>query len=210
MQRPFLVLIALILAIVALAFWVREVAPEQEVIPPPAQNDELRVYQNAEYGFSFEYPPELEVGAASASYLLPDTWSVFADPENPDAGVPVVSLMYPGSNEVLSAEMRVGVSTDPETVVACTTAPYDGVLAETDTLNGNQVVALSQSSAAMNHVSHVRAYRIVHDGACYSIERILYGTNPEVYDPPREVPFAQATAESVIDSVSDTFQFTTE
>jgi hypothetical protein len=53
----------------------------------------------------------------------------------------------------------------------------------------------------------VHAFRAVHDGACYAIDLLVFGVNPEVYDPPATPPFSDARAFDAMRAVIRTFAF---
>jgi hypothetical protein len=46
----------------------------------------------------------------------------------------------------------------------------------------------------MSHSLDVHSYRAVRRGACYAIDLLVYGTNPQVFDPPATPPFSRAEA----------------
>lgn len=61
-------------------------------------------------------------------------------------------------------------------------------------LDGVEFLRFEAGDAAMSHYLNVRSYRGVHDGRCYAIDLLVYGTRPEVYEPPATPPFTQEAA----------------
>jgi hypothetical protein len=127
------------------------------------------------------------------SYLAMDGWAVFAPPDNP--GTPLAALVLDGSNEVTSAELRIGRSDAPAAIAACLTpsAEATGPTSSAD-IGGVAFTHFSASDAAMSHYVAVESYRAVQHGHCYAIDLLITGTRPEVYDPPRTPPFSNDVA----------------
>jgi hypothetical protein len=48
---------------------------------------------------------------------------------------------------------------------------------------------------------------VVHGGACYAIDLLVYGVNPQVYDPPATPPFSDADAFEAMRTVLGSFAF---
>ncbi|HET7223673.1 MAG TPA: hypothetical protein VFI81_10775, partial [Rhodanobacteraceae bacterium] len=59
---------------------------------------------------------------------------------------------------------------------------------------GIRFTTFEAADAAMSHHLDVHAYRTVRNGACYAIDLLVFGVNPEVYDPPATPPFSDARA----------------
>ncbi len=168
-------------------------------------SDALSVYTDATYGFSVSYPPGLiATSTFTSSYLLPAYWNIYA-PEG--SGDQVVAIEYPGSNDVLSSELRIGVSDDPTQVMACDKFPQ-GVTVSTHSINGVGFYVGTEQDDAMSHFSHTISYRAVRHNMCFALDLVSFGTNPEVYSPPRSVPFVQNTAEAELEQVVESFTFT--
>lgn len=122
------------------------------------------------------------------SYLAMDAWTLY--PAEGSTGRPLAALVLDGSNDITSAEMRIGRSDSDADVKACTTPPPDAAgRADTADVNGVRTTHFSSSDAAMSHYLSADSYRVVQGGACYAIDLIIAGTRPEVYDPPRTPPF---------------------
>jgi hypothetical protein len=64
----------------------------------------------------------------------------------------------------------------------------------TERINGIEFTTFEAADAAMSHHLHVHAYRTVRDSACYAIDLVVFGVNPQVYDPPATPPFSDAHA----------------
>jgi hypothetical protein len=165
-------------------------------------------YTNTTYGFSISYPNAfIATSTFASSYLLPTDWNIYADQ---GTGEQVVAIEYPGSNDVLSSELRIGVSSDAAQVKSCDTFDTDqtGIKTSTHAINGEEFYIGTASDAAMSHFSYTESYRIVHDGTCYALDLVSFGTDPEVYSPPRSVPFDEKTAEAALEQVAESFVFT--
>ena len=142
-----------------------------------------------------------------SSYLANGAWETFAAPDS--RGEPVLSLTVPGSNHVTDAEIRIGASRDPAEVQRCT-APPSAVRAGSvamQLIHGIDFTTFEAADAAMSHHLDVHALRVVHGGACYAIDLLVYGVNPEVYDPPAMSPFSDAHAFEAMRAVIGTFAF---
>ena len=142
-----------------------------------------------------------------SSYLTNDAWKTFAAPGS--QGEPVLSLTVPGSNHITDAELRIGVSRAPAEVQRCTTPPSAmraGSIA-TQRINGVPFTTFEAADAAMSHHLTVHAWRVVHGGACYAIDLLVFGVNPQVYDPPATPPFSDAKAFAAMRAVIQTFRF---
>lgn len=134
------------------------------------------------------------------SYLAMDAWTLY--PAAGSAGRPLVALVLDGSNDVTSAEMRIGRSDTASDVQACTTPPAEATgTAGTADVGGVRAAHFNSSDAAMSHYLSADSYRVVHGGACYAIDLIIAGTRPEVYDPPRTPPFTQDQAKAALASM---------
>lgn len=144
----------------------------------------------------------------SKSYLQSGTWKTYAGPDS--RGTPVLALTVPGSNSITDAELRIGVSKAPTEVATCTTPPDSvraGSVAKT-TINDIAFTRFEAADAAMSHYLDVHSYRVVHNHACYAIDLLVYGTNPEVYDPPATPPFTRQQAFAQLQQALQGFRFT--
>lgn len=160
------------------------------------------------WGFRINAPPGWTVRQDfQSSYLANGAWKTFAAPDS--QGEPVLSLTVPGSNQITDAEFRIGASRNPAEVQRCT-APPPGVVAgsvATQRINDIPFTTFEAADAAMSHHLTVHAWRVVHGGACYAIDLLVFGVNPEVYDPPATPPFSDAHAFDAMRAVIRTFAF---
>lgn len=134
------------------------------------------------------------LGDFDRSYLGGNRWKADADAD--DTGTPLLALVMDGSNEVTAAELRIGLSGDPDAVAGCAAVPEyaepaGGEMVEVD---GVPFRRFAWSDAGMSHYMEVQAYRAVHRGQCLAIDLLVTGTRPEVYDPPRQPPFQRDAA----------------
>lgn len=126
-------------------------------------------------------------------YLTLDAWKLY--PPAGSTGKPLVAVVVDGSNEVTSAEMRIGRSDTAADISACAAAPDEATgPSDTAVIDGVRFTHFTASDAAMSHYVSAESYRAVHDGACYAIDLIIAGTRPEVYYPPRTPPFTNDAA----------------
>lgn len=161
------------------------------------------------WGIAIKYPEDSFYVTKNPrkSYLQNGTWNTYAGLDS--KGQRIVALVLYGSNDVTDAELRIGASRDPTAVAACT-KPSDalrpGSLGHAK-LDGVDFVTWEAGDAAMSHYLLARSYRAEHVGACYAIDLIVFGTNPEVYDPPRTPPFTRTQAFARLQQVLGGFRF---
>ena len=167
------------------------------------------VYTDTDWNFRIDVASDWKIEHDFAhGYLANGAWKTYAAPD--PHGVPVVALIVPGSNQITSAEIRIGASRDANEVARCT-APPDSVRAgslHSERIDGAEFTTFEASDAAMSHYLDVRSFRSVHDGTCYAIDLLVYGTNPQVYDPPATPPFSKEQAFARMRAVLQSFRFT--
>jgi len=167
-----------------------------------------RAFVNNAWGFRIDVPTGWTLRRDFRSaYLANAAWKTFAAPDS--QGEPVLSLTMPGSNRITDAEIRIGASRAPAEVQRCT-APPSAVVAGSiaaQRIGGVAFATFEARDAAMSHRLGVHAFRAVHDGACYAIDLLVFGVNPEVYDPPATPPFSDARAFDAMRAVIRTFAF---
>lgn len=179
--------------------------------PPAARTSgtDTPTYRDATWRFSIDPPPGWAIHHDfESSYLANGAWKTYADPQS--QGTPVVALVVPGSDRITNAEIRIGVSKSAAEVSHCTAPPEavrPGSLTR-EVIGGVGFVAFAASDAAMSHYLGVHSYRAVHGGACYAIDLLVYGVNPQVFDPPATPPFSREQAFTRMQSVLASFRFT--
>lgn len=168
-----------------------------DAAPAPAP---ASVFSESPAGLRIDTVPGMHaVQDFKRSYLALDSWKLFAEPGS--TGTPLVALVMDGSNEITAAELRVGRSSDAAAVKACLQAPAEATSAtDSVTLAGVPFTHFRSGDAAMSHYLTADSYRAVRDGACYAIDQLIFGTRPEVYDPPRTPPFSEAAAKAQLDT----------
>lgn len=177
--------------------------------PRSVAADRGRQYVDEAWGFRITTPAGWEIRRGFAgSYLADGAWKTYASPGS--RGVAILALVLPGSNGITDAEIRVGASRDPAAIRRCTQPPSavrpDNMGRER--VGGVTFTTFATGDAAMSHWLDVRAYRVVHDGACYALDLLVYGTNPAVYDPPAALPFPRPEAFARMRAIVQTFRFT--
>jgi hypothetical protein len=153
------------------------------------------VFEDARLGI--EVPPMAGMQPRTGvqrDYLAADAWKADAGPDS--RGTPLFALVLDGSNEVTTAELRIGSSDTAAAVAGCDgvpdfARPVGGGTVEVD---GVPFRHFAFSDAAMSHYMEVEAYRAVRGNHCLAIDLLVAGTRPEVYDPPRQPPFDNAEA----------------
>lgn len=184
--------------------------PSQSVIPSATSSasGSSHAFTSDTWGFRIDVPTSWTLRHDfRSSYLANAAWKAFAAPDS--RGEPVLSLTMPGSNKISDAEIRIGASRDPAELQHCTVPPSAvraGSVA-TQRINGTGFTTFEAADAAMNHHLDVHALRVVHGGACYAIDLLVYGVNPEAYDPPATPPFSDAHAFDAMRAVVQTFTF---
>ncbi|MGH8274854.1 MAG: hypothetical protein ACRES9_11505 [Gammaproteobacteria bacterium] len=168
-----------------------------------------KTYINKNYGIAIRYPADFHASSGfSHGYLQNGSWKTYAGPKS--KGQPIVALTLAKSNQVTDAELRIGASRDSQAVATCM-KPSDGARPESPghaVLDGVNFVTFDAGDAAMSHYLDVKSYRAVHDGTCYAIDLLVYGTNPQVYDPPRKPPFTHSKAFARLHAALEGFRFT--
>ena len=170
-----------------------------------SQPQTTKTFNLKSYGFSLTYPKTFiaTTTARAGSYLYPGNWSAI---ESNDKGSLVLRLLVPGSNEVLTGELRVGGSDIGPNVTTCM-QPKENYTMSTTTINGHFYKVFSGSDAGMSHFGSVKSYRTVKNDTCLAIEELVYGTNGQVYDPPRQAPFSEDAVWSMLDAIVNSAQF---
>ena len=203
-------LIAIALLIIAIAIAVHFARNSSKPVMPEADDltsATLPTYTNTDYRFLIQYPTTLTATSTfDVGYLVGSTWSLYSDP-TVSTGRPLVALIKKGSNDVLNAELRIGISTSTEDVSSCTKVDPTAENISQKVVNGIPFTTFSESGAAMSHFTTAKSYRVVHGNACFAIDEFIAGTNPDVYDPPRTPPYDQTEALKELDQAISTFEF---
>ncbi|MBV7482643.1 hypothetical protein [Bordetella sp. BOR01] len=177
-------------------------APDGPAVPRAAA-----VHTDKLYGFRMQIPAGVTPRPDfSGGYLAAAQWKAYAGPDS--RGVPRLALALPGSNQVTSAELRIGVSDDAQEARRCAQPP-EGMAGQVDkvSINGIDYARFRAQDAAMSHYLVVDAYRTVHAGRCYALDLMVYGVNPQVYSPPATPPFSQDQALQQLRAWLDGFAF---
>jgi len=170
-----------------------DAAPAPASASAPAAT--VPVFQDPRLGIEMQPVADMQPRADfRRDYLAADAWKADAGPDS--RGTPLFALVLDGSNEVTTAELRIGSSDTAAAVAGCAEVPdyarpAGGDMAEVDGVPFRHFVF---SDAAMSHYMEVEAYRAVRGDRCLAIDLLLAGTPPEVYDPPRQAPFDDAAA----------------
>lgn len=176
--------------------------------PPPREAPPFQ-FQDQALGIALLPTPGFALRRDFArAYLAADQWKAFADPDV--RGTPRAALVLDGSNEITSAELRIGASDDAHALATCldvadAAASDDAGEARID---GQPFRHFRAADAAMSHYLSVDAYRAVRNGHCIAVDLLVAGTRPEVYDPPRTPPFGQDAARARLRQALEAVRFT--
>jgi hypothetical protein len=184
---------------------------------------QLSVYKNSEYGFEITYPSNLTATTTFKNYYhLGSNWRSDAalNSDGQAAGQPIVSIpVYRIDNNsgayvsyplYYAAELRIGVSSDPNDVKACL-LPTNETLSQPEIINGINFSKFIIENAGMMQYLEGVSYRTIHNGICYAVEQLKTGSSY------RDVPNAKDIPDSVLNSyynqipdIIKTFKFTPE
>lgn len=161
-------------------------------------------YRNTEYGFSLTMPSSL-VSGSTTSYLLPDSWSALDD--GTGSGTKLASFILQGSNEIISAGIRIGASSGSNEVQNCQQGPsYATSVMRTQEINGVTVAIIDLSDAAMNKYRSVSSYRVVKGNTCLVFDTFVSGSNADVYENPPSPAFTKEEAFEKLQATMSTLE----
>jgi hypothetical protein len=189
--------------------------------PPPgiSAEDETagwKTYINDEYGFEFKYPQGLQTRNTFEPYNhLGNQWRVEVSGDT--NGKPIVSIVvYRIENDstyprYFDAELRIGVSSDPQDLASCGNPDQTEAAAvpPVEVINGITFKKLIIQDAAMMQYIEGISYRTVHNGMCFAVEQLKTGSNYRDESSSEDIP--DAVLDSYYNSISDiikTFKFT--
>ena len=125
-------------------------------------------------------------------------------------GTPLLALVLDGSNAIIAAELRIGTSNEASATDHCEDIADSAESAASDEvrIDGQPFRHFRAGDAAMSHYVQVDAYRAVRHGRCFAIDLLISGTRPDVFDPPRQPPFDEATARARLQEALSAVRFT--
>jgi hypothetical protein len=154
---------------------------------PKPQNN-LSVYDNIKYGFTFEYPDSLTPQSTfDTFYHLSNKWRAEIFTENPK-GVQIVSIpvfridnnsgIYKSYPLYYSAEVRIGASSDSQDVNNCLLSSPGNTTTSTDEIiNGITFKKFPVENSGMMQYLHGFSYRVVHNSVCFAVEQLAVGSS---------------------------------
>lgn len=169
----------------------------------------MQRFRSVRLGFRIDYPDTMASHVRfDSKYLANDNWKTYAGPDS--HGTPVLMLTLPGSNDVTAGELRIGISSGEKEVAHCDTPPANADQSSIGktTINDTTFASFHAADAGMSHYLKVHSYRVVHGHYCYAIDLLVTGTNPKVYDPPRQPPFSNEAAFKQLHEALQGFRFT--
>ncbi len=152
----------------------------------------VKTYESNAAGLTINYPTNYNEVTPKQDYFMGTNWQ-YGNEQKGLPGVLLTEIRRQDSNDVLTARIRIGYSTSTNAVKTCEAVP-EGLHGNTVMINGVQFTMFEQSDAGMSHSLTSESFRTVYNSACYAIDELITGTNPEVYNPPKTVPFERDTA----------------
>ena len=192
--RPLLALLGL-----ALAACHDRTPPAPQARPTPAGASAPRTFTEATLGLTLPVPAGMTLRRDfQRSYLDAGAWQTFAGKNS--QGRPLAALVMDGSNRVTAGELRVSESDAAEALAHCEDIPASAAPDSTsiEKLDSVAFQHFRAGDAAMSHYLKVDGYRAVRAGHCVAIDLLVYGTRPEVYEPPATAPFTEDQAWSAL------------
>jgi len=181
----------------------------------------LNTYNNDQFGFSLSYAKELTPETAFKQfYALSNNWRAYPAPDSkgtPVVAIPVFRIDHGGVATgqpyplYFSAEVRVGVSSDPKDVTDClkNDAGFTDQKVTDTVINGIPFKQFEIGDAAMMQYVKGVSYRAVYNSACYAIEQLKAGS---IYTDPSMTPGYSETELDAFyqkgDAIVQTFKFT--
>lgn len=164
-------------------------------------------YTNNDYNFSVLYDKSLIATTTfNLNYLALGNWSLTSQTEK-NTGLNLVSIMIPGSNEITSGELRIGISADVNDLKNCLIIPQNATSSYDIAINSNNFKYYELNDAATSHYLNAKIYHTIHENKCYALEAIVFRTNPLVYDPPKTEPFTVDYAFAQLIPIINSFKF---
>lgn len=175
-----------------------------------------KTYTNDEYGFEIKYPKDLQTETTfKIYYFLSDYWRVGASGET--SGKPIISIVvyrvesdnsYP---RYFDAELRIGVSSDPQDLATFTSIGQDDNNASVSVEVINDITFhkfLIENAGMMQYLEGI-SYITTHNGMCFAVEQLATGSSYRE-DAPSPKDISDAVLNSYYDSISEiikTFRF---
>ncbi|WP_139171572.1 hypothetical protein [Modicisalibacter muralis] len=174
-----------------------------------AAPEDWKTITSTAYDIRVRYPADLELRQGfRKSYFTNGRWKTYTGPDSPP-GKPLMALVMPASNRVTAGELRIGASRDPVAIRTCKEIPASvrpGSVEET-MIDGVAFTTFKAGDAGMSHYLLVRSYRAVHAETCYAMDVLVFGTNPNVYDPPKAPPLSRQQVFARLVPVAEELQF---
>lgn len=162
------------------------------------------VFTDKPLGLSVRVPQDMTLRHDfQRSYLDAAAWQAFAGDNG--QGRPLAALVLKGSDKVTAAELRISESANADALAHCEDVPASAQPGSVSTrsLGGVSFQRFRAGDAAMSHYLQVEGYRAIRQGQCVAIDLLVFGTRPEVYDPPRTPPFSQDQAWQALHAALD-------
>lgn len=166
-----------------------------------ADDDATLRFAPTNYPLVLDYDAVLpRVDGEASGYFDNGSWQVAGDAP----GERLLLLELPESNEITTGLWRLGASRNANAVAACLSRPDNAqTMPDTTMIGGRPFQGFTIGDAGMSHFQTIQGYRAVIDDTCYAIDLIVEGTNGDVYDPPRDAPFAREDAMQRLKRIND-------
>jgi hypothetical protein len=180
-----------------------------------ASSTSLTTYSSNEYGFTMQYPSNLEATSTFQGFQhVATSWRQGAV-GSPETGKPVVAIIAASLRNkpeeegyYFDSEVRVGVGSSTDAVNNCTVRDQDEDTATTSImLGGVSFTRFIRQSAGMSQYGMVQSYRAVHQKVCYAIESIVAGGGTAPNNPSQSADL-KTQQQQLLDSIIQTFSFT--